>query len=491
MSSNISISSGTQQVAANSGSSTKQSGQSGKSGQADGKFSDHLADAAVDEKTGGALNEGGEPVVARELPGEDALPVATAAQKVEVPEIEVPETGVIEIELQETPVGELEISVKTDGVEQVDLKPVTTKAEPSGNIAEAAASVEEIVVPVPIASAEVGKDVNVVKTQSEGAATKQVGAANAKNVTGRRENFKVDQGEVEGRGLPAGEADDPLETKGPARTMERPLTRTVGRGRANGVIESKVEGDRGVNSEQAMNNNGADRTGRADNGRPKAFGVRGAESRLASMMEASGKFDGDVKITVGKQENHMLPVMPQQLSVTGMSRTVVSQVLELRRSGELETMGLDAKTNVNKPVKVIEVQLMPRNLGTVGITIRNMAGRISISIEVEGAEAERLIKTEIDKIAGAIRQSGQVLEDITIKRGVQMSQQSDSLTDDRETGRQGEANFGQNSENPMWQSSRGETDEGSNRQRFGEIGIEERGEIAASSNKATRQGIYL
>ena len=154
-------------------------------------------------------------------------------------------------------------------------------------------------------------------------------------------------------------------------------------------------------------------------------------------------------------------------------------------------MGQDVKNDANKPVKIIEVQLMPRNLGTVGITIRNVAGRINISIEVQGAEAERLIKNEVDKIAGAIRQAGQVVDDLSIKRGVQMSQPTDSLTDDRGTSRQGEANSGQYSGNPLWQSSRGETDEGSNSQKFGEIGIQEHGEITTNSDNADRQGIYL
>lgn len=476
MNSNISINSGAQQVAANSGSSVRQSG---KPGQADDKFSNHLADATADEKTSGGLNEDGETVVDGELSSEDMQLVETATQGVEVPE-----TSVLEVELLEIPLDDLEIPVKNGDMEQVELKPVVTEAGPSVE------GVEDVVVPAAIASAEVGKDTSVIKPQSEAAAKLSVDV-NAKTVVGRRDGLKVDQGKVENKDLAASDTDDELDTTKPSRTMERPLERTVGRGRANGVIQAKVDGEKGMNPEQASNNIGASKSERAANGASSAFGVRGAEGRLASMMEASGTFDGDVKITVGKQENHMLPAMPQQLTVTGMSRTVVSQVLELRRSGELEMTQLDVKTSANKPDRVIEVQLMPRNLGTVGITIRNMAGRVSISIEVQGAEAERLIKTEVDKIAGAIRQAGQVLDDITIKRGVQMSQQTDSLTDDRESGRQGNANFGPNSENPMRQSSRGETDEGSNRQRFGEIGIEERGEIAASSNKATRQGIYL
>lgn len=475
MSSNISISSGTQQVAANSGSSARQSG---KSSHADGKFSDHLAHTKVEDKAGSGLNEDREPVIDGELPSEDTQLVESIAQGVEVPE-----TGVVEVETQDIPLGEIEVVVKTDGVEQVEVKPVTNEVKP---LVDEAETLDKVVVPAAIASGEVGKDVSTVKSQSEGAVIRPVAAANAKTVAGRRDNLKVDQGVVENKDLAAGEADDELDTTKPSRTMERPLERTVGRGRANGVIQSKVDGERGMNPEQAVNNNGAAKTERGNMGSSNSFGVRVAENRLASMMEASGTFDGDVKITTGKQENHMLPAMPQQLTITGMSRTVVSQVLELRRSGELETMGLDVKTDANKPVKIIEVQLMPRNLGTVGITIRNMAGRISISIEVQGAEAERLIKNEVDKIAGAIRQAGQVLEDISIKRGVQMTQQTDSLTDDR-----GEANFGQNSGNSMLQSSNGETDDGANRQGFGDIEIEERGEIAAASDKVARQGIYL
>lgn len=487
MSNNISINSGAQQVAANSASPVKQSG---KSGQADGKFAEHLVDAKVEGNASNGLKGGEEATIEIELPGEDAQLAETLTQEIEMPEIEVPETGAVDVELQEISLDDLEIPIKNGKTAQVDLKPE------AGEVVE---TVKETVVPVGVASAEVGKDVNAAKSQSEGAVTKPIAAANAKTVMGRRENPKVDQGEVETRGQAIGDADDGLETTKPVRTMERPLERTVGRGRANGVIQSKVDGERGINPEQAANKNGAVKTERAANSAPgpasnpasSAFGVRRAEGRLASMIEASGAFDGDVKINVVKQENHVLPALPQQLSVTGMSRTVVSQVLELRRSGELEMTGLDVKTGANKPVKVIEVQLMPRNLGTVGITIRNVAGRINISIEVQGAEAERLIKTEVDKIAGAIRQAGQVVEDITIKRGVQMSQQSDSLNDDRGADRHGEANFGQNSNNLMRQSSREETDGASDRQRFDEIGVQEHGEIAASSDKAARQGIYL
>lgn len=471
MSSNISINSATQQIAASSGSPVK------RSEHADDKFAGHLADAAVKEKTNGGPDEGGEPIVDSELSAEDSLLTEAKAQKAEVPKAGVPEVESGEINLDD-----LEISTKSSDVEQADLKPVATKVVPSADVA---ASVKEAAVSAAAVSAEAAKNSGVGKTQGEAASVKSVVATNVSNIAGRRESSRAAQGKVETGDLSVGDADAPSETVKQSRTMERPLVRTVGRGRANGV----VEGEKGTVTGLTPNNNGAVKAERPVNAASQAFGRRGAESRLASMMEASGSFDGDVKITVGKQENHMLPVMPQQLSVTGMSRTVVSQVLELRRSGELEAMGLDVKTTANKPVKIIEVQLMPRNLGMVGITIRNVAGRISISIEVQGAEAERLIKNEVDKIAGAIRQAGQIVEDISIKRGVQMSQQTDSLSDDR--GRHEGANFGRNSDNLMGQSSRGETDETSDRQRFGEIGIQESGKIASSSDKSTRQGIYL
>lgn len=478
MSSNISINSGAQQVAANSGSSIRQAG---KSGQSDDKFSDHFADAGVDKKAHANVNEGGQAAVDSELPSEDNGQSQILAPKVEVSEIAVADAKAVEGALEDL---SLEIAVKTDDAQQGDVKPVATDVVPS------AEGAEEVVVPAAIVSAEAGKDTNTTKSQSEGAAASPVAAANAKTVSARRDNLKADQGQVENKDLAAGEADDDMDTAKPSRTMERPLERTVGRGRANAVIQAKVDGERGMNPEQAANNNSAARAERAA-GSPNAFGARGVEGRLASMMEASSAFDGDVKITVGKQEGHMLPAMPQQLTVSGVSRTLVSQVLELKRSGELELTGANVKTDVNKPIRLIEVQLMPRNLGTVGITIRNVAGRISIAIEVQGAEAERLIKAEVDKIAGAIRQAGQVVEDISIKRGVQTSQQTDSLTDDRGAGRQGEANLGQNPGDGMWQSSRGETDEASNRQRFGEIEVQERGEIAASADRNSRQGIYL
>lgn len=467
MSSNISINSATQQVAAKSGSSARQSG---KSDQADDKFSDHLADAEINKKPSNGLNEGGETTIDSELASEDAQLAEIGAQG-------AAETDVLEAELQEMSQGNLEISVENDNGEQADLKPVAADIGLPGDAAE---TVKETIVPIAVGPVVAGSNGNAVKSSSEGVAAKSVGAANAKNVAARRENLKVAQGEVENKDQSAGDADDGTDTLKPARTMERPLVRTVGRERANGML-----------SEQASNNNGAAKAERPANGVPNAFGVRGAEGRLASMMEASSAFDGDVKISMGKQENHMLPAMPQQLTVTGMSRTVVSQVLEMRQSSELDTLGLDAKATANKPVKFIEVQLMPRNLGAVGITIRNTAGRISISIEVQGAEAERLIKNEVDKIAGAIRQAGQVVEDITIKRGVQMSQQADSLSGDRGASRQGEANFGQNPGNPLAQSSRDETDGSSNPRRFDEIGIQESGKIAASSDKDARQGIYL
>ncbi|MFK5979811.1 MAG: flagellar hook-length control protein FliK [Rhizobiaceae bacterium] len=491
MSSNISINSGAQRVTANSGVPARQTG---KFGEAEGKFSDHFADSTVGKKSSGGLVENREAEVDGELPSERGQPT----------EVEIPENGILKVDLQEIPVGDLKISVKNDDAVQLDLEPLAMNVEApsveapgvdSPGVELPRDSAKDVIVPPAVAPAEVGKSLNAVKSQNEGTAAGPVAVANAKNVVGRREGSKVDQGETGNKDLPTGDVDDGLETAKSARTMERPLERTIGRGRAHGVIENivegRVEGEKSITLEKASNSSAAMKPERAATGMSNAHSVRGAESRLASMMEASGTFDGDVKITAGKQENHILPALPQQLTVAGMSRTVVSQVLELRQSGDLEMMGRDVKTDANKPVKVIEVQLMPRNLGTVGITIRNVAGRINISIEVQGAEAERLIKNEVDKIVGAIRQAGQVVEDISIKRGVQMSQQTDSLTDDRETGRQGEANFDQNSGNPMWQSSHSREDEGSNPQRFDEIGVQERGEITTGSDKAARQGIYL
>lgn len=496
MNNTISVSQNVQHVAPNSGSSAKRSGDN------EGKFSEHFS-GTTDEKVSSQLSENRKNIQETDLPRGDAPIVDAASQGIAVVDAEVPQyavkiTKMPEIGIRNIPsddvagdvVDDIEVQTKNDDTQPVVVKPDESEAElqvENSKVGEKPAVPQSV--PVAVAAADVGNNVSASKSQSEMASSRslppQAMAGRARVVTGRPENAEAAQdGAIKPDQINA-DGEEGRNAVRPARTMPEHMHKKVG--------DHRFTQEKGTNGEVNPNNV----TGKAD--RPtnvsaaqNGFGARGIEGRLASMMtEASGAFEGDVKITMTKPEGHALPAMPQQLTVGGMSRTVVSQVLEMRQSNEAGTNALDAKPSAVRPDKVIEVQLMPRNLGTVGITIRNVAGRITIAIEVQGAEAERLIKTEVDKIAGAIRQAGQVVEDISVKRGVQMSQQSDSLTGDHQSGRQDEANFGRNSGNSMWQSSRDESNEASNSRDFGNVGIEENSELAVSSQKENRQGVYL
>lgn len=222
-----------------------------------------------------------------------------------------------------------------------------------------------------------------------------------------------------------------------------------------------------------------------------ALGNRSAENHLASMTETSDALAGDTKISIGKMEGHVLPVSSQQLTVSGLSRTVVSQTLELASSAEVDLKALSEKANAQRSTRIIEVQLMPRNLGLVAIKIQTIGGNVTIAIETQGMEAEKLIKTEVDKIASAIRQAGQVLEEISIKRNSHITQQSESSSNDQETGRNDGSAMNQNQNGGLWQSSDNQNNGRSGSGAINQIDVPGGQEMAGASNNETRSGTYL
>lgn len=455
-------------------------------GQNRGGFADHFAEVPADDMETSKLLEGAEIVAAGEL-----APVEGE---------ELTHTPMVEIDGPAEEEGVELIGVSSDGVDVEEGVKTPTVEVPNVEKQPLVSKEVATAIPVVISGAEIGRQTAAAKADGDPLAKPQNGqlppqsaVANNRNVTGRRENLKAEQETLGTNTLADSEGGDEADAPKLSRTSEGVSLRAPGQGTKGLVLNDKGAGGeaRPMDSAQIPNGNGRANASANGNSTFGLSGGRGAENRLATMMEASDAFSNGTKITVSKQENHILPASPQQLTVSGLSRTVVSQVIGMKSASTLEQSAPDAKLNTGGPSRIIEVQLMPRNLGAVGITIRTIGGKVSISIETQSAEAERLIRTEVDKIAGAIRQAGQVLDEISIKRSVHMAQQTDSLSGDHESNRQSGANINQNSNAPLWQSANDEKD-----QRLGQESIEDfdaqgTHDAAAASGTIARQGIYL
>ncbi|MEM7069134.1 MAG: hypothetical protein AAF478_09640, partial [Pseudomonadota bacterium] len=107
---------------------------------------------------------------------------------------------------------------------------------------------------------------------------------------------------------------------------------------------------------------------------------------------------------------------PSQVTVAALPNIAarISASLETRQSAQTADIPGSGSTTENKTVKVVELQLVPKNLGLVELKISRTNYGAQILIQVETVEAERLLMAEKVSVYEAMRSVGMPVEDMKI-----------------------------------------------------------------------------
>lgn len=81
------------------------------------------------------------------------------------------------------------------------------------------------------------------------------------------------------------------------------------------------------------------------------------------------------------------------------------------------------------PLKTIEVQLLPKTLGLIQVKIEVLDGKMTMLIETQSAKAEAAIKLESVQIMETIKAAGLSVEEISVRRNAELSQQDQAIND--------------------------------------------------------------
>lgn len=79
--------------------------------------------------------------------------------------------------------------------------------------------------------------------------------------------------------------------------------------------------------------------------------------------------------------------------------------------------------------KTIEIQLLPKTLGLIQVKIEISDGKMTLMIEAQTAKAEAAIKQEIVQIIDTIKAAGLSVEEISVRRNAELSQQDEAIKD--------------------------------------------------------------
>ncbi|MBL1406431.1 MAG: flagellar hook-length control protein FliK [Rhizobiales bacterium] len=79
--------------------------------------------------------------------------------------------------------------------------------------------------------------------------------------------------------------------------------------------------------------------------------------------------------------------------------------------------------------KTIEIQLLPKTLGLIKVKIEISDGKMTLMIEAQTAKAEAAIKQEIVQIIDTIKAAGLSVEEISVRRNAELSQQDEAIKD--------------------------------------------------------------
>lgn len=192
------------------------------------------------------------------------------------------------------------------------------------------------------------------------------------------------------------------------------------------------------------------------------------------------------QVSVTKSENHvsfLQPTLPAR--IPELVSRVASQPQAFQPASRIAA---EAASMADRPVAKIEVQLVPKNLGTVQISVQRQEGAVSIVIRAETVEAERILASETNAIRESLRSVGLTLDDLKF----QPLPVADRETESRAFKQNGQENFfsqsmgerGTGSEHVPGQDAGLSNEDGDTIGRSGES-------EARSLNPDHRDGLYL
>ncbi|MFK7901907.1 MAG: flagellar hook-length control protein FliK [Nitratireductor sp.] len=174
----------------------------------------------------------------------------------------------------------------------------------------------------------------------------------------------------------------------------------------------------------------------------------------------------------------------QELARGGSSQSTDQLQSQSATSATSRAM-LTPQTNNVVGLKTIEVQLLPKSLGVIQVTIEQLDGKLSLQIEAQTAKGEAALKQESMKIVESIRAAGMLVEEVNVKRNPDLNLQSNGRSD---VGSEPEQKF-DFSKNENTQGSMSEQKEQNATQNINEIETKNTESILAEGN--LRSGIYL
>lgn len=113
----------------------------------------------------------------------------------------------------------------------------------------------------------------------------------------------------------------------------------------------------------------------------------------------------------------------QQLATTSAAKT----------TGQVETVSAPRlvlpESQSIVPQKTIEIQLLPKTLGLIQVKIEINDGKMTLMIETQSAKAEAAIKLESVQIMDTIKAAGLSVEEVSVRRNAELSQQDQAIND--------------------------------------------------------------
>lgn len=135
------------------------------------------------------------------------------------------------------------------------------------------------------------------------------------------------------------------------------------------------------------------------------------------------------------------------------------------------------------PQKTIEIQLLPKTLGLIQVKIEISDGKMTLMIEAQTAKAEAALKQEVVQIIDTIKAAGLSVEEISVRRNAELSQQDEAIND---------FSAEDNTQEKLANGTFDDHFEGQKDQNNNDLLGRDDAEIDISSNnKDTRTGIYL
>lgn len=182
------------------------------------------------------------------------------------------------------------------------------------------------------------------------------------------------------------------------------------------IRQAAPRADRVAASRDASNA-GSEIKGQIISGQLAATPAETRHTALASekARTMTAKAEASPALTVDKPA---VPVTGAQLPATTATTSPAAQVAEAaaRDLQELAPSRVAVSTNgtPNRPVRSIQLQLNPAELGTVNIRLQSVEGELRITIKAESEETARMLSRDSETIRSALRAAGIASPEITV-----------------------------------------------------------------------------